>query len=368
MTSTTQESESVLAFRRWLKAHGSGYHNDLTLHEAKPPGIGLSVFASQFLPPETRIVSCSTSLVITKELAEKALFEILGLADSAFQGWNERQFQVSYIALHSIVQPRPKQLAHGPYLDILPPATNTSVYFNEDELSSFKGSNLYGATLDRCRDWEDEWKACCQTISRSKKDWADGFTWDMYLVACTYLTSRAFPSDLLSDGSEIVYPVLIPGLDSFNHARDQDISWIGASPDDPSITLLQHKVAIVGQELFIDYGPKPNSELILGYGLDARQMEPKACDISYEDHLSASDALVSMALGSLDRLPNENVENPKPDTIRAEVWLMRKYYIQGQRAILQELLAFAKQKEKETIQAAQEEGIELILEGDEVAQ
>lgn len=115
----------------------------------------------------------------------------------------------------------------------------------------------------------------------------------MYLAAATYLSSRAFPSTLLSPSPSLVanetsYPILLPGIDSLNHARGQPVTWQitstarndrtgNANEDDTlmeapdiapelCIQLVLNTPSIVGQELFNNYGPKPNASLILGYG------------------------------------------------------------------------------------------------------
>lgn len=99
----------------------------------------------------------------------------------------------------------------------------------------------------------------------------------LYLASATYISSRAFPSDLLSstpslpnlDGDSVTHPVLLPGIDSLNHARAQPVSWISHSSgtaDVSKISLVAHKPTPAGHEVFNNYGPKPNSEFILSYG------------------------------------------------------------------------------------------------------
>lgn len=102
-----------------------------------------------------------------------------------------------------------------------------------------------------------------------------------YLTAATYLSSRAFPSTLISENPSVAvsngsYPVLLPGVDSLNHARGRPVSWIvdPLPPTDPSkdleqqlgLSLVIHSRTRPGEELLNNYGAKPNSELILGYG------------------------------------------------------------------------------------------------------
>jgi hypothetical protein len=65
--------------------------------------------------------------------------------------------------------------------------------------------------------------------------------------------------------------VLIPGIDALNHARAQPVSWVvtssAASASAPAvISLVTHNASNPGSEIFNNYGAKPNSELLLGYG------------------------------------------------------------------------------------------------------
>ena len=101
-------------------------------------------------------------------------------------------------------------------------------------------------------------------------------------MADTYISSRAFPSTLLSREPSLVvspesYPVLLPGLDFFNHKRGQPVSWgislierptspilSGFSASNPTdtelcVSLTINTPILEGAEVFNNYGPKPNS-------------------------------------------------------------------------------------------------------------
>ena len=202
---------------------------------------------------------------------------------------------------------------------------------------------------------------------------------ERYLTAATYLSSRAFPSSLLSPTpslkhSPLTEPVLLPGIDSLNHARGQPVSWVVRYPDnvspssslqEPKISLILHTSATAGDELFNNYGPKPNSELILGYGFSLPQnlddtillkiggieghkweigrnaigaeglwkeilgsfIDDPASEPDYEDVLDASSMLLEMVQALLDRLPVEAVQNFA--LIRPEVSTMFRDYVEG---------------------------------------
>lgn len=199
-----------------------------------------------------------------------------------------------------------------------------------------------------------------------------------YLTAATYISSRAFPSSLLSPTPSLAYsptsqPVLLPGVDALNHARGQPISWIVTYPDtndtsqEPKISLVLHTATPKGDELFNNYGPKPNSELILGYGFSiprnpddtivlkiggksgdgkkweigrgAQGVENMWSDLikvfiqdpsqnpTYEDMLDASSALQEMVQNLIDRLPAE--KTGEMTDIRVEVITMFQDYLEG---------------------------------------
>ncbi|KAG5648830.1 hypothetical protein DXG03_000179 [Asterophora parasitica] len=174
--------------------------------------------------------------------------------------------------------------------------------------------------------------------------------------------------------------------------------WGDLASETPSISLVLHNASSKGEELVNNYGAKPNSELILGYGfslsqnpddtivlkiggidgkkwevgrsargadglwdeiLHSVQQDPESPP-NYEDQLDASGALLDMLHGLLDRLPSDR-EGRRAE-MRQEVALMLHDYVEGQRDILQSLVDFAHEQEKLAIEAARAEGVEIVLE------
>ncbi|KAF8914232.1 hypothetical protein CPB84DRAFT_1758768, partial [Gymnopilus junonius] len=412
---STSKTDPYLTFKSWLADHGGGFHQDTQFNQDT---FGSHVVATKDLGNDSTVVSCPFSLVITQALANKAVLEILG--DPPYLktvAWSERQWISLYIAFHWILGPEEsigrRVLAHFPYLDTLPPSEKlrTPLHFSPPELDLFRGTNLYGATADRERDWENEWAQCLSALKQLNTPWNELFTWDKYLTAATYLSSRAFPSSLLSKTPTLVAspstePILIPGVDSLNHARGQPVSWVVTYPSkeftmpatEPSISLVLHPAILEDQEILNNYGPKPNSELILGYGfsipnnpddtillkvggiggnkweigrnaqgvdglwreiLSAVQQSDQDSP-AYEDVLDASGMMQEMVQTLIDRLPEDYV--PDSTIIRVEVSTMFSHYIEGQKAILDSLMEFAKAKEQNAVEMARQEGIDIVLE------
>lgn len=210
---------------------------------------------------------------------------------------------------------------------------------------------------------------------------------ERYLTASTYISSRAFPSTLLSSNPTLQstnssHPILIPGVDSLNHLRGASVSWVTSTTPLEEVALVLHTPTPAGSELFNNYGPKPNSELILGYGFAIKdnlsdtlvlqigvggagalalpQSDNKRIEVGrnadgagelwseilklsadvpkegttvvvapdYEDGLEGAGVLGDMLLTLLDRLPLEG-SGSRPG-IRPEVGEMLEWYLEGQ--------------------------------------
>ncbi|TFY66560.1 hypothetical protein EVG20_g4534 [Dentipellis fragilis] len=406
---TPIEPEKVKAFMAWLAAHGASFNPKVGYAELLS---GFSIVATDALEADSTIVTCPFSLAITPELSRRALLTVLE-DESILRGWSERQLICSYIVFHWIIDTKSNPaFIHTPYLDTLPlpDQLRTPLHFTPAEIEALKGTNLHGATLERRLNWETEWKQCQEGIAKVNHDWAEKFTWyqnsfvatinsathadlhrDRYLTASTYLSSRAFPSTLLTRTPSLIqtpssHPILLPAIDSLNHARAQP----------PTIALVHHAAHAPMEEIFNNYGPKPNAELILGYGFaipdnpddtivlkvsggangtrwevgrDGRGAEGLWAEVlefvrPHAEHdgawavvLDAAGCLESMADAKLDALPRV----PADGSLRPEVALMIEHYVSGQRAVLGGLVRLAKEKELEAKELARRAGVRLIL-------
>ncbi|ESK96869.1 lysine methyltransferase [Moniliophthora roreri MCA 2997] len=418
MTAPT-EPESALRLGTWIRDK-RGYYTPKVRFQPDP--FGFSVVANEYIAPDTTIVTCPFNLAITKSTAKTALVALLRSGDTTvLDQWTERQCIASYLVFHRILgeldcsSKFSRILQHGPYVEMLPSADKmrTGLHLTPEERELFKGSNLFGAIDDREKDCRSEWSECAKVIASSNSGWAEAFTWELYLTATTHITSRAFPSTLLSNhpslqSSSSTEPVLLPGIDSLNHGRGKAVSWTVSYPtqevlektvEEPCISLIVHYPVLAGGEVLNNYGAKPNSELILGYGFSlsenpedtillkvggsasdtkrweigrsARGMDGLWAEIlslaaqrpdpTYEDQLDASGILSDMVEALINRLP-PGKRDFDPSKVRPDVVKMYQDYIEGQRDILDSVLRYAKDKEEEAIERAREEGVELIFE------
>ena len=71
-------------------------------------------------------------------------------------------------------------------------------------------------------------------------------------------------------------PILIPGLDSFNHSRQAKVTWTWHAFPREDITLTLHQRTSKGEQVFNSYGPKSNEDLLASYAFVNEGMEDDA--------------------------------------------------------------------------------------------
>ncbi|KIO31912.1 hypothetical protein M407DRAFT_67389, partial [Tulasnella calospora MUT 4182] len=296
------EPASFAKLRIWAKENGGFIHPALRF---MPTADGSKVVAMDNIPPHSPVLSCPFSLAITPETSSAALNTWLQrtakaedslIWEQSTQNWTERMFICSYIVTHwlardsGLLESAP-ELRHFPYLETLPPfrLLSNSLTFCDAEMELLKGTNLYGATIDRRNELLEQCQRCQSVFKRYIPNLADGFTFERYQTAAIYISSRSFPSILLSPNPSLAptasspsHPILLPLLDSLNHERSTPVTWMvdgmanaGSPISRPASGVPSGELAVsivVGSEIQAEsevlnnYGPKPNSELILGYG------------------------------------------------------------------------------------------------------
>ena len=194
-----------------------------------------------------------------------------------------------------------------PYLDMLPkpadhqhsePPFDTPLWFGEDDCIWLGGTNLSAARRLREEAWKREFEEGMALLSAGSKlrvsldrvDWCvcasvngrdnPNASRALYKWAATVLTSRCFPSSLLTplkknqcstsaaSGDDLIscskaskgiskYPILFPVLDLANHDPMARVIW---NVDSEGFTLTSLEGCRSGQQVYNNYGPKGNEE------------------------------------------------------------------------------------------------------------
>jgi hypothetical protein len=106
------------------------------------------------------------------------------------------------------------------------------------------------------------------------------------LWAATIFTSRAFISTHILPGREII-PILFPVIDILNHSVSAKVEWDFQPHQSFTLKCLEGGTFQAGQELFNNYAPKQNDELLLGYGfcLEDNPIEQFALKLAFQPQL-----------------------------------------------------------------------------------
>ncbi|KAJ9092097.1 hypothetical protein QFC21_006962 [Naganishia friedmannii] len=392
---TTPDIDNMHRFIDWFRENGGYWHNSLQarkvtrlftdkiLHQScgtADSTYGLHFTTATSLPANTQIIACPAKLAITREIAIHA-FHGLGAYGSDFEKLNGRQLIAGYVTLHfgyGLEEVKrdasiSKYLKHEPYITTLPTTSEllTPFQWKADEVALLEGLNLGHAVKARRDLWRREWegvKSALEKLLEGRNN--GGFSWENYLLANTYISSRAFPSSLLDPSSSSIpinpsqlanedgmssaapsalsrpanevtptsYPVLIPGLDTLNHRRNQAVTWVSsalptsteedaAAQSDSQKTYRSKQERCVGlvvrteveanEQVFNNYGPKGNEELILGYGFSIPENPDDTLALKLgipEDTLTQGvrDALTKLSLSDSTGAPKSEQSPASP--------------------------------------------------------
>ncbi|PVF96460.1 SET domain-containing protein [Serendipita vermifera] len=289
----TEEPECINTFRKWLKDNGA--YIDPHVYFARGE-YGMSIYSHEDLEENSTVVSCPFDIMITPKTSKDSLRKLAewkGVSSGkidAVKDLDDGLAVCTYLVLHfkgdgssSISDSKAISsiLKHDAYIATLPTDLITPLYYNEKEVRLLLGTNLYQVVIDRRQEWINLWKKAHNWLSTvfENKAWENGFTWERFLRSKTWLSSRAFPSSILHEPPSLTdpsaEPILVPLLDSLNHSRATPVSWSVNRPQNvgnngtvkqPSVSLVSHLPIKRGEEVFNNYGPKSNDELLLGYG------------------------------------------------------------------------------------------------------
>ncbi|KAG0095802.1 hypothetical protein BGZ93_005431 [Podila epicladia] len=147
-----------------------------------------------------------------------------------------------------------------PYLDMVPEKIYTALEFDEEDLEHLRGTNAFLTVKDLKRELREKYEETMEMASEIELP-EEEYSWEMFLWAETVVSSRAFPAHLFGECKKGEL-VLIPLADMLNHKSRHKISWL-KTPQGLQMSGCEIKK---GEQVFNNYGPKSNEELLVGYG------------------------------------------------------------------------------------------------------
>ncbi|KAJ2549125.1 hypothetical protein EV175_004564 [Coemansia sp. RSA 1933] len=236
------------AFVKWLEENGA----DLSRVEIRGPSDGEdggnAVYARRDIATDERYAWIPHKLVISAAVCTDAL----GIG--AETGLSGRQLLASFL-----VQQRSMETSSfwKPYIDILPASFHTPVEFSSDEVRLLRGTPMEHALADRVSRFRDEYEEAKRVLGDKVMDY-EQFAWGLGVVS-----SRSFCKALMEGGEGGSDEVLLPLLDMFNHMPMRKVTWAANST---GVEFVTREELQIGSQVFNNYGPKSNEELLMGYG------------------------------------------------------------------------------------------------------
>ncbi|KAH7396571.1 hypothetical protein DE146DRAFT_41279 [Phaeosphaeria sp. MPI-PUGE-AT-0046c] len=146
-----------------------------------------------------------------------------------------------------------------------PDTMATPLWFDEQDMTFLAGTSLAPAAKERKTDYYQQWAQAVTVMKDLGVSLAEQVDFESLLWAATIFTSRAFISTHILPNHETV-PVLFPVVDILNHSVSAKVEWDFKPHASFSLKLLEGDSFEPGQELYNNYAPKQNDELLLGYG------------------------------------------------------------------------------------------------------
>lgn len=218
----------------------------------------------------TRAIEADSNSPVPLIVCPESLMIGPGYAEALFGSvWNEnphiRQPLVKLAFLYEVLTQENSKWAV--YFQNLPTYDEIGIptAWNSSELQWLKGSNIYSHVATRIQQWDQEWEDLNEYVEDF--DWTS-FTLEKYHWACAIFMSRSFPARVVYQdekygSEELNLSMLLPMVDSLNHTHQTAVFW-DATKD--SFTYSLGYAVSEGSEIFNNYGPKGNEELLMGYG------------------------------------------------------------------------------------------------------
>jgi hypothetical protein len=288
----------------WARHHGAHLHEQVEVYDDPQHCISLRVRSSQqydhlssnsgqspperqSLPPRSRVVSCPFSLSLSYLNALNKFSDLQGHS-AQFPTLFMEALEPHVIGHFFLVQQYLNaDTSHwGPYIRSLPQPEEseklgTPLYFTEADMAWIRGTDLEIARDQRVKTWKSDWERGRLILDASSgwEKWKGKWTWDLYKWAATIFSSRSFISTLIPEevfkmpvthGTESfdgIFPVLFPLLDLANHSSAARVTWFTNVQNEPKdLSIIVDTEIPYGQQIFNNYAPKSNTELMLGYG------------------------------------------------------------------------------------------------------
>lgn len=232
------------AILEWAKLNGAIIDDNIHFKYEEGSGIGAYTKDNPSATTSTNSIFIPNNLILTPETAQKELPIIIDdkliLIKIYLAYWKAGNLTHSFF---------------NPYLNLLPSfemissplVTGTDLYLN---------SPIATAVPLKLKSLNEEYL-------KFGKDLNLNFSFEDYLWGHLIVTSRAFPLNIINKDSNEWEVMLLPLIDLLNHKPKADVEWKNIND---GFKIVTKSTDLNNFELFNNYGPKGNEELLMAYG------------------------------------------------------------------------------------------------------
>ncbi|KAK3268723.1 hypothetical protein CYMTET_22789 [Cymbomonas tetramitiformis] len=251
----------------WLEENEVDLSN-LSIRTSKECG-GIGVFTKSTASVDAMVVRIPQRLVLSIEKVRTSLVGQAVLKTAARLG-----VQVSgevLLKLFMIVGRSSSENFWNRYLTSIPPVFSSPLHWPEEVVErELGGTNLKGEVDVKRRDLREKYDALAPHLLQEFPElFEDVLSFDSFMWAHSAYSSRSFPPQLVEgrdneakDGGDTI-GCMLPLLDILNHKYKTPITWVA---DRESVGMRVGAEVDAGCEIFNNYGPKGNEELLYSYG------------------------------------------------------------------------------------------------------
>lgn len=280
--------EKIELFKQWFLNGGGKFGEYVELLQIAEHNISLRVARGQTLDPGSCIVTCPHALTLSDVNAREGNSPFVDCFLSSTREGVTAISGLNLFRMFLIEQWHLKTESFWwPYLAILPDPSlkypfDTPLYYSADDVRWIHGTSLENSTR-RIEDlWRDEHAKALEALP---PDARNRYSWELYKWAATVITSRSFPGSALRLNPRLTdinslgaTSVLLPGLDLLNHSPTARVTWQWT---EEACCIRPDRELSSGAEIFNNYAPKSNEELVMGYGFSLFKNPSDHCNLAF---------------------------------------------------------------------------------------
>ncbi|KJE89095.1 hypothetical protein CAOG_00643 [Capsaspora owczarzaki ATCC 30864] len=265
-------------FLSWARDMAGGVFDKIELRTTGPEG-DRGFFATCDLAPGDELASMPIATIISEQLASRSPVGMAMLSSPMLKRRGVTPIPGRTLICAYLIANRGKlDSPFYHYINILPQTYSDPLWWNDAELDHLDGTNIGGYIQERRNQVRNQFLNVFPVLSREQPALfpKDVFTYEAYLWAFSTCSSRAFPLRVTVNpttgveshaiGNPMKEPCvecLLPLLDMMNHQFGASITWF---TDETSVRFFTGAKVRKGEQVYNNYGPKSNEELLMGYG------------------------------------------------------------------------------------------------------